>query len=153
MLYADTVKALSERGADKSENLRENPAGFFRGSLMAGVYVGFGIVLIFALGAAALPGAQKVVMASAFGIALTLVVFAGAEFYTGLGENSSRRLRSTNRSRPQASFSREVSLATGSSASLYGCQLERRAIPRSASSASGACSGSSFLAWSTALRT
>ena len=83
MPYTDTVEALSVSGAGKSANLRENPVGFLAGAVMAGVYVGFGIVLIFALGAAVPAGAQKVVMASAFGIALTLVVFAGAELYTG----------------------------------------------------------------------
>ena len=83
MPYVDTIESLSQRGADKAANLRENPAGFMVGALMAGVYIGFGIALIFALGAAVPVGAQKIVMASAFGIALTLVVFAGAELYTG----------------------------------------------------------------------
>ena len=79
----DTIEALSKSGAGKAAYLRDNPLGFFVGSAMAGAYVGFGIVLIFALGAAVPLGAQKVVMASGFGIALTLVVFAGAELYTG----------------------------------------------------------------------
>ena len=83
MPYADTVEFLSRKGAEKAATLRESPGSFMVGALMAGVYIGFGIALIFALGAAVPVGAQKVVMASAFGIALTLVVFAGAELYTG----------------------------------------------------------------------
>lgn len=51
MPYVDTVKTLSQIGAGKAAHLRENPAGFMMGALMAGAYVGFGIVLIFALGA------------------------------------------------------------------------------------------------------
>lgn len=53
---------------------------------MAGSYVGFGIALIFSLGgplaAAGLPD-MKLVMGASFGIALTLVMFAGSELFTG----------------------------------------------------------------------
>jgi nitrite transporter NirC len=55
-------------------------------SALAGVYVGFGIALIFSLGgplAAAGSPMVKLVMGVSFGIALTLVVFAGSELFTG----------------------------------------------------------------------
>jgi nitrite transporter NirC len=63
--------------------LKRNPGGFFVGSMMAGAYVGFGIILIFVLGSAADPQSKKLIMGTSFGIALTLVVFAGAELFTG----------------------------------------------------------------------
>ncbi|SVB36785.1 uncharacterized protein METZ01_LOCUS189639, partial [marine metagenome] len=63
--------------------LKRNPGGFFVGSMMAGAYVGFGIILIFVLGSAADPQSKKLIMGASFGIALTLVVFAGAELFTG----------------------------------------------------------------------
>ena len=55
-------------------------------SAMAGVYLGFGIALIFSIGgplAAAGSPAVKLVMGVSFGIALTLVIFAGSELFTG----------------------------------------------------------------------
>jgi nitrite transporter NirC len=52
--------------------------------MMAGAYVGLGIILIFSVGAKVDPAWQKLVMGTSFGIALTLVVFAGSELYTGL---------------------------------------------------------------------
>lgn len=60
--------------------------GYFVLSAMAGVYLGFGIALIFSLGAplaAAGSPAVKLVMGASFGIALTLVIFAGSELFTG----------------------------------------------------------------------
>ncbi len=54
--------------------------------MLAGAYVGLGIVLIFAIGAplqAAGSGATKAVMGASFGVALTLVIFAGSELFTG----------------------------------------------------------------------
>lgn len=53
---------------------------------LAGVYVGFGIALIFAVGgplATAGSPVLKLVMGVSFGIALTLVIFAGSELFTG----------------------------------------------------------------------
>ena len=55
-------------------------------SVLAGAYVGFGIALICSLGgplAAAGSPAVKLVMGASFGIALTLVIFAGSELFTG----------------------------------------------------------------------
>ena len=55
-------------------------------SALAGVYLGFGIALIFSLGgplAAIGSPMVKLVMGVSFGIALTLVIFAGSELFTG----------------------------------------------------------------------
>jgi nitrite transporter NirC len=55
-------------------------------SALAGCYVGLGIALIFAIGAplaAAGSPFVKVVMGASFGVALTLVIFAGSELFTG----------------------------------------------------------------------
>lgn len=54
-------------------------------SMLAGIYVGFGIVLIFSIGApvdAIGSAALKVLMGTSFGVALTLVIFAGSELFT-----------------------------------------------------------------------
>jgi nitrite transporter NirC len=82
-MYADTIDAFTKIAERKLEAMRESPAGFFVASMLAGAYVGLGIILIFTLGNQAPPELQKLIMGATFGIALTLVVIAGAELFTG----------------------------------------------------------------------
>jgi nitrite transporter NirC len=85
-MYEQSVDANAELGGRKSAFARENPLGYFIASMLAGIYVGLGIVLIFSIGAPlALAGhpASKLVMGASFGLALVLVVFAGSELFTG----------------------------------------------------------------------
>lgn len=82
-MYEDTIDHLANVAASRAKELKQNPLGFFIGSMMAGAHIGFGIILIFILGGAVDPSIQKLVMGTAFGIALTLVVFAGSELFTG----------------------------------------------------------------------
>ena len=85
-MYEQSVRDGAATGARKAVFLKRNPVGYFIASMLAGVYVGLGIILIFAIGA---PFAQaehpaiKLIMGASFGLALTLVVFAGSELYTG----------------------------------------------------------------------
>jgi len=51
--------------------------------MMAGAYVGLGIIAIFSIGQGLDPSIRSLVMGLTFAIALTLVVFAGAELFTG----------------------------------------------------------------------
>ena len=83
LMYTDTFDYLANLAANKVALLKRNPVGFFIGSMMAGAYVGFGIILIFVVGSTADPAYQKLIMGASFGIALTLVVFAGSELFTG----------------------------------------------------------------------
>src|SRR6476660_10623228 len=81
-----TVIAAAEAAKNKAAFLRSHPLGYFVLSALAGVYVGFGIVLIFAIGAplsAAGSPLTKTVMGASFGIALSLVIFAGSGLFTG----------------------------------------------------------------------
>lgn len=85
-MTGDTVEAVAGAAAKKARYLRESPTGYFVLSALAGAYVGFGIILIFAIGAplsAAASPFTKVVMGASFGIALSLVIFAGSELFTG----------------------------------------------------------------------
>jgi nitrite transporter NirC len=82
-MYRDTIDHFADLAARKTGVMKRNPTGFFVGAMMAGAYVGLGIILIFTLGAAVEPAYQKLVMGATFGIALTLVVFAGSELFTG----------------------------------------------------------------------
>lgn len=83
MSYAVTIDHFANLAKTKTETLRRKPAAFFVGAMMAGAYVGIGIILIFSVGAPADPAFRKLVMGASFGIALTLVVFAGSELFTG----------------------------------------------------------------------
>jgi nitrite transporter NirC len=82
-MYADTIDGFTKVAEKKLAALRRSPAGFFVSSMLAGAYVGIGIILIFTLGSQVAPEMQKLVMGATFGIALTLVVIAGAELFTG----------------------------------------------------------------------
>lgn len=85
-MFEEALQHAGSVAVTKRAFLRENPLGYFIASMLAGVYVGLGIVLIFAIGgplAAAGHPALKLAMGASFGIALTLVVFAGSELYTG----------------------------------------------------------------------
>lgn len=82
-MYADTIEGFINVAEKKLAFLRRSPGGFFVASMLAGAYVGLGIILIFTLGADAPPEFRKLVMGATFGIALTLVVIAGAELFTG----------------------------------------------------------------------
>ncbi len=81
-----TVEKIALAAAGKAESLRRSPLAYFILSALAGIYVGFGIVLIFAIGAplsAAGSPFTKALMGACFGIALSLVIFAGSELFTG----------------------------------------------------------------------
>lgn len=82
-MFLDTVDALANTAAQKAAFLKRSPGGFFVSSMMAGAFIGLGIILIFSLGSDVDPAYRSIVMGATFGIALTLVVFAGADLFTG----------------------------------------------------------------------
>jgi nitrite transporter NirC len=80
-----------EKIADASENkinlMNRAPLRYVMLSALAGAYLGFGIILIFSVGGP-LAGTQfapfmKLIMGLSFGVALSLVIFAGSELFTG----------------------------------------------------------------------
>ncbi len=82
-MYEKTLGYFAQVGRKKADLLQQSPTAFFTAAMMAGAYVGLGIILIFSVGASIDPAWQKLVMGASFAIALTLVVFAGAELFTG----------------------------------------------------------------------
>ncbi len=81
-----TVHAFADAARQKANLATREPLRYLVLSALAGAYVGLGIILIFAIGApmaaAGAPG-TKALMGASFGIALSLVVFAGSELFTG----------------------------------------------------------------------
>jgi nitrite transporter NirC len=82
-MFIETVDQFAKTAVAKSEYLRRSPLGFTISSMMAGAYVGLGIILIFCVGNAVDPSIRPIVMGASFGIALTLVIFAGSDLFTG----------------------------------------------------------------------
>ncbi len=83
MTIQATVLEFAELAQSKAEKLSKDPVGFTVSSMMAGAYVGMGILLIFSVGQDADPSIRNLIMGASFGVALTLVVFAGSELFTG----------------------------------------------------------------------
>lgn len=83
-MFNDEFTAAANGAAGKLKLLNNNPLGYFMLSVLAGAYIGFGILLVFTL-SGALDGAPytKLVMGCCFGVALSLVIIAGAELFTG----------------------------------------------------------------------
>lgn len=82
-MYSETINQLAAQAKIKSDVLNRTPRAFMIGALMAGAYVGLGVILVFSVGGQIDPAYRKLVMGTSFGIALTLVVFAGSELFTG----------------------------------------------------------------------
>lgn len=83
-MYKNEFDSLVKASKAKLGLLEKNPLGYFLSSGLAGIYVGFGIILIFTIGGL-LQGyaASKIVMGASFGVALSLVLMAGSELFTG----------------------------------------------------------------------
>ncbi|MFM9279108.1 formate/nitrite transporter family protein [Paenibacillus jiagnxiensis] len=85
-MFAQEVEAVIQTAVNKKNKMNESLGRYALAAVLAGAYVGLGIILIFTLGAplAAIKSPlQPLVMGASFGIALTLVVFAGSELFTG----------------------------------------------------------------------
>ena len=83
-MYEETIHKLSVVGRTKSVTLKHSPLAFVVGSAMAGAYIGFGDIIMFTVGAHADPAWSHLVMGAVFASALTIVIFAGSELFTGM---------------------------------------------------------------------
>jgi nitrite transporter NirC len=84
-MYNDTLTTLSDQAAAKLHAQQSIPSHLIR-SAFAGMYVGISILLILTIGgslSAAAPAAVRLLMGICFGGALTFVIFAGSELFTG----------------------------------------------------------------------
>lgn len=83
-MFQEEFGAVSKAAVAKVNMMKRNPIGYFMLAMLAGIYIGFGTLLIFSIGGM-LNGQPyvKIVMGISFGIALSLVVVAGAELFTG----------------------------------------------------------------------
>ncbi len=86
-MFKNEMQKITDASLKKIEFMKKSPLGYIILSALAGVYLGFGITLIFSVGGPIADtggGAYlKLIMGASFGIALSLVIFAGSELFTG----------------------------------------------------------------------
>ncbi len=85
-MYKETLNALGAAAASKAALVKESKGKYLTASALAGFYVGLGIILIMTIGGILSSVASpftKIVMGTSFGVALSLVIMAGSELFTG----------------------------------------------------------------------
>ncbi|MVO99447.1 formate/nitrite transporter family protein [Paenibacillus lutrae] len=85
-MFTETVEQMAAAAAKKKQFLSDSLLRYLAAAGLAGAYVGLGIILIFSVGAPLFAAGSPVttmVMGLSFGVALTLVIFAGSELFTG----------------------------------------------------------------------
>lgn len=85
-MFNEEFEKVAGAAKAKVTLLKNNKLGYFVSSMLAGIFVGVAIMLIFSIGGllnSAGSPATKIVMGLSFGGALSLVVFAGSELFTG----------------------------------------------------------------------
>ena len=81
-MFREEYQAVSELALAKYRFLKKNPAGYFVASMMAGLFIAIGSIIMGIVGSAGLP-AQKLLNGLVFSVGLCLVTIAGAEPFTG----------------------------------------------------------------------
>lgn len=86
-MYSDTISDISEAASKQAELISNSLPAYFAHSALAGAYLGFGVAIAFqfagdVMGTVFEP-LQMLLMGASFGIALSLVIMAGSELYTG----------------------------------------------------------------------
>jgi nitrite transporter len=85
-MYYDDITKIAAAAEKRNALLEQSRLKYLLSSALAGMYVGFGILLIFTIGgllSQAESPAVRIVMGISFGIALSLVIMAGSELFTG----------------------------------------------------------------------
>ncbi|MFK3587862.1 formate/nitrite transporter family protein [Lactobacillus sp. 23-2] len=83
-MYREAFEAAAGASAKKVNLLKKNPFGYVLLSVLAGMYIGFGILLAFTVGSQLGDNPfSGLVKGMIFGVALSLVVIPGAELFTG----------------------------------------------------------------------
>jgi nitrite transporter NirC len=85
-MFCEEFNSVVMAAKAKVNLLKKNSLGYFISSMLAGLYVGMGIMLIFTIGGllnSSGSPATKIVMGVSFGVALSLVIMAGSELFTG----------------------------------------------------------------------
>lgn len=82
----EIIQQINQSGLGKVNLLNQSKGKYVVSSMLAGLFVGLGIILIFTIGGLLTPAqvpSTKIIMGISFGIALSLVIMAGGELFTG----------------------------------------------------------------------
>jgi len=85
-MFNDVIEKVSNSAIAKSSLLKKSKGKYLVSSALAGMFVGFGIILIFTIGgvlSSVNSASTKIVMGLSFGVALSLVIMSGSELFTG----------------------------------------------------------------------
>jgi nitrite transporter NirC len=83
-MYNDDIILVSNAAGVKYNLLCTNPLGYILASILAGMFIGFGVLLAFTAGGLLTGNSfARIVMGCCFGAALSLVIMAGSELFTG----------------------------------------------------------------------
>lgn len=85
-MYNEEVSKVAEAAMSKVKFLNVSKSRYLISAMLAGLYVALGMMLIFTIGgilSAANSPATKIVMGTSFGVALSLVLMAGSDLFTG----------------------------------------------------------------------
>lgn len=85
-MFSEEINKVAKSAIAKKELLEKSKGKYLVSSMFAGFYVGLGIMLIFTIGGILSSSGSpftKIIMGASFGIALSLVIFAGSELFTG----------------------------------------------------------------------
>jgi nitrite transporter NirC len=85
-MFMEVIEKVSNAGSAKVNLLNKSKAKYIVSSVLAGMFVGIGTILIFTVGgvlSAANAPYTRILMGVSFGIALSLVIMAGSELFTG----------------------------------------------------------------------
>lgn len=85
-MFREEIDMAGNAAKKKIQFLRQQTGAYFISAMLAGMFVGFGVLLAFTAGGmlkeGGVPGV-KFIMGGCFGVALSLVLMAGAELFTG----------------------------------------------------------------------
>lgn len=85
-MFNELLKKLGDAAVKKSNFSKKAKSEYVMASAFAGFYVGLGILLIMTIGGLLSTAGSpftKIVMGASFGVALSLVIMAGSELFTG----------------------------------------------------------------------
>ena len=82
----EVINAVTNTAVSKYHQFQHNRKGYFLQSILGGLYIGFGIILIVTIGGlldASGYAGIRIIQGLVFGVALSMVMIAGADLFTG----------------------------------------------------------------------
>jgi len=83
-MFSEEITAVANAAKGKNDLFCNNPVGYILAAILAGILVGLGVLLAFTVGGLLIGNPfARILMGCTFGVALSLVVMAGGELFTG----------------------------------------------------------------------